>query len=92
MSQIKALTVQQNNKTLLCTAVGSGSYQSVLEAFTGFGRAGNILKHDKAVIDLSVLDWLVKRYIIHYPWINQMYRIMVLTNAHKFVEISLYTQ
>lgn len=47
----KALTVQQNNKTLLCAAaVGSGSCQSVLEAFTLFSRSGNILKHDKAVI------------------------------------------
>jgi len=46
----KALTVQQNNKTLLCTAVGSGSCQSVLEAFTVCSRSGNILKHDKAVV------------------------------------------
>ena len=36
MSQIKALTVQQNNKTLLCAAVGSGSHQSALETFTVF--------------------------------------------------------
>jgi hypothetical protein len=50
MSQIKALTVQQNNKTLLCAAVGSGCYQSVLEAFTVCGRSGNILKRDKAVV------------------------------------------
>ena len=50
MSQIKAQTVQQNNKTLLCLAVGSGSYQSVLEAFTVCVRSGSILKRDKAVV------------------------------------------
>lgn len=50
MSQIKALTVQQNNNTLLCTAVGSGSYQSVSETFAMCGRSGNILKRDKAVV------------------------------------------
>jgi hypothetical protein len=50
MSQIKALTVHQNNKTLLCAGVGSGSYQSVSEVFTVVGRSGNILKHDKAVV------------------------------------------
>jgi len=50
LSQIKALTLQQNNETVLCAAVGSGSYQSVLEAFIVCGRSGNILKRDKAVV------------------------------------------
>jgi hypothetical protein len=42
--------MQQNNKTLLCAVVGSGSCQSVSEAFTVYGRSGSILKRDKAEV------------------------------------------
>jgi hypothetical protein len=60
VSQIKTLRVQQNNKT-----VDTASHQRMLEACTANGRSGNMLKHDKAIVNLSALNWLVKIYMIH---------------------------
>jgi hypothetical protein len=64
----KSLNSASNNQTVLCAR----NYQSVLEAISVYGRPGNILEHDKAVVDLSALEWLVEIYMIGYPWIIQV--------------------
>jgi hypothetical protein len=62
LKPLKTLKVQKKG-TLVSAAVGTTRHHHALEVRTVYGRSGNVLKNDKAVPNLSKLNYLVKKIV-----------------------------